>query len=74
MSKCEPMRNGVAYTSGFDKILQERFQRVCRGIGRRMVPIYSSVDHFTFQPTPFDEVLPISAWRSSSVGPTSLTQ
>lgn len=49
------MRNGVAYTAGFDKIVQERFQKVCRGIGRRTAPIYSSVDHFTFKPAPYDE-------------------
>jgi|GEM_PF-2120093 len=49
------MRNGVAYTSGFDKAVQERFQKICRGIGRRTAPIYSGVDHFTFKPAPYDE-------------------
>lgn len=49
------MRNGVAYTSGFGKVLQERLQRVCRGIGRCMALIYSGVDHFTFKPAPYDE-------------------
>ena len=55
MSRCEPMRNGIAYTSGFDKVVQERFQWVCRGIGRRMAPIYSGIDHFTFKPAPYNE-------------------
>lgn len=55
MSRCEPMRNGIAYTSGFDKVVQERFQWVCRGIGRRMAPIYSGTDHFTFKPAPYNE-------------------
>lgn len=55
MSRCEPMRNGVAYTSGFDKVVQERFQRVCRSIGRRIAPIYPGVDHFAFEPAPYGE-------------------
>ena len=54
MSRGQPMRNGVAYTSGFDKVVQERFQRVCLGIGLRVAPIYSGVDHFTFKPAPYD--------------------
>ena len=55
MSRCEPMRNGVVYTPGFDKVPQERFQRVCCGIGGRTAPAYSGVDHFTFKPAPYEE-------------------
>ena len=55
MSRREPMRYGVAYTSGLDKVVQERFQRVCRGIGGRTAPIYTCLDHFTFKPAPYDE-------------------
>lgn len=55
MRRCEPMRNGVAYASGFGKVVQEGLQRVCRCIGRCMAPIYSGVDHFTFKPAPYDE-------------------
>lgn len=57
MCRYEPVRNGVAYTSRFGKVLQERLQRVCRGIGRCMAPIYSGVDHFTFKPAPYHERL-----------------
>lgn len=41
--------------SGFYKVVQKRFQRVCCVIGGRTVPIYSGVDHFTFKPAPYDE-------------------
>jgi len=49
------MRNCVAYTSGFNKVAQESFQSVRRGIGHRMAPIYPGVDHFSFEPAPYDE-------------------
>lgn len=55
MRRRETMRNGVAYTSGFGKVVQERLQRGCRGIGRRMAPVYSGVDHFTLKPAPYNE-------------------
>lgn len=55
MCRCESVRDGVAYTSGFGKVLQERLQTVSRRIGRCMAPVYAGVDHFTFKPAPYDK-------------------